>query len=306
MALFAGLAWQHYDNNRERQRVRKVFGYFLPQGVVDQLIKSPDKLHHGNRLLFGICLSTDAEQYTRLAETMDPSKLGELMNQYYKILFEPVRSCGGMISDVIGDAMLATWSANKPDKVLRAKACEAALAIAKAVQAFSKESAQLILPTRIGLHSGLLMMGNVGAIDHYEYRAVGDIVNTASRIQGLNKQLGTTIIASNDVLVDLDGLVTRDLGNFRLVGKDRPVHVHELICPATESKPRIEKLRILFAKGLSAYQQQQWDLAYGIFSQILCEYPTDGPSEFYLELCQAFQMESPQEDWDGVVSMSQK
>ena len=306
VALFAGLAWQYHDNNRERQRVRKVFGYFLPQGVVDQLIKSPDKLLHGNRLLFGICLSTDAEQYTRLAETMDPNQLGDLMNHYYKILFEPVRNCGGMISDVIGDAMLATWSANKPDKILRAKACEAALSIAKAVQTFSHRSSQLILPTRIGLHSGLLMMGHVGAIDHYEYRAVGDIVNTASRIQGLNKQLGTTIIASNDVLADLDGLVSRNLGCFRMLGKDRPVHVHELICHETERKPRIDKLCSQFAKGLAAYQDQKWDLAYGIFSQILSEYPTDGPSEFYLELCQAFQMDRPQDNWDGVVCMNQK
>ena len=86
------------------------------------------------------------------------------------------------------------------------------------------------MPTRIGLHSGRMVLGHVGAMDHYEYRAVGDIVNTAARIEGLNKRFRTRILASDDVLVGLDDFLTRRLGTFVLAGKSKPLVIHELIC----------------------------------------------------------------------------
>ncbi len=90
--------------------------------------------------------------------------------------------------------MLAVWATTEPDLSLRSRACLAALDIASAVDRFNAASGRLALPTRIGLHSGQLLLGSVGAMDHYEYRAVGDIVNTATRLEGLNKHLGTRLL----------------------------------------------------------------------------------------------------------------
>ena len=94
------------------------------------------------------------------------------------------------------------------------------------------------LPTRIGLHSGQMVLGHVGAMDHYEYRAVGDIVNTAARIERLNKLFRTRMLASDDLLFGLDDFLTRRLGTFLLAGKSKPLVIHELICRQDEATER--------------------------------------------------------------------
>jgi adenylate cyclase len=139
--------------------------------------------------VYGICLMTDAERYTALCERLEPERLHALMNRYYEALFEPVIRRGGIISNIVGDSMLALWTTELPDRRSREQACLAALEIADAAERFNLAQDGIRLPTRIGLHCGELVLGPVGAADHYEYRAVGDIVNTASRVQGLNKGL---------------------------------------------------------------------------------------------------------------------
>ena len=129
------------------------------------------------------------------------------MNRYYGVLFEPVKQHGGLVQDVVGDSMLAIWATTEPDASLRNRAMVAALAAATAVDRFNAASGRFALPTRIGLHSGRLLLGSVGAIDHYEYRAVGDIVNTATRLEGLNKHLGTRLLVSAEVLHGLEDLI---------------------------------------------------------------------------------------------------
>ena len=100
---------------------------------------------------------------------------------------------------------------------------------------FNRANRTSQLPTRIGLHTGQMMVGNIGAIDRYEYNPIGDIVNTASRIEGLNRHLGTRILASREVLYGLDEFLTRDLGEFVLAGKSKPVAVYELVCRKEEA-----------------------------------------------------------------------
>ena len=196
LLCFGAVLWKYIDTNRERRNIREAFGYYLPDAVVDQLADSVAHVKTGGQLVYGICLFTDAAQYASLAETMDPQGLGRFMNAYYAAVFEPVRRRGGIVSDVIGDAMLAIWAAAEPDATLRKQACLAALEIADAVDQFKHTSGTLELPTRIGLHAGPMLLGSIGALDHYEYRAVGDMVNTASRVEGLNKFLGTQILVS--------------------------------------------------------------------------------------------------------------
>jgi adenylate cyclase len=162
------------------------------------------------------------------------------------------------------------------------------------------------LPTRIGLHSGQMLLGNVGAIDHYEYRATGDIVNTATRLENLNKHLGTRILASAEVLHGLTGLVTRPLGRFLVVGKSRPVDVLELIGRAAESTPDTAEHAARFAAGLAQYRAQSWKQALECFEACLAASPEDGPARFYAGLCQRYAESPPEGPWDGVVRMDQK
>ena len=151
-------------------------------------------------------------------------------------------------------------------------------------------------------------MGNVGAYDRYEYRALGDIVNTASRIEGLNKTLGTRVLASQEVVRQLDGFLTRELGAFQLVGKSQPLVVHELLCGIEEARPYQRLLCAQFAEALEAYRKREWDQAIDQFSALIHHPSTqgDGPSLFYVTLCEQYKTNPPRATWTGVVRVTQK
>jgi len=306
VAFLAAILWKYFETHREQQNIKEAFGYYLPEKVVDQLAKDVAHIQSGAKIVYGTCLCTDAEQYTTLSERMDPEELRVLLNKYYEAVFEPVRTHGGIVSDVKGDSMMALWTTTHPDAQLRNQACLAALEISRAVDQFNKNSDAFQLPTRIGLHSGHLSLGSVGAINHFEYRAVGDIVNTVSRIESLNKQLGTSILVSADVLHQVDDFHTRELGGFFMSGKSKPVVLHELICLKDESSEKHRNLCDFFAEALRAYRGQSWEKAIDKFKASLQISKQDGPSLFYLRLCEKYRENPPGERWDGLVRFHKK
>jgi adenylate cyclase len=303
LALFIGLLWRYRQLNRERSRIRQAFGYYLPDHVIENLARSSQHLKALSERMFGVCMATDAAQYTQLAESLTPEALNAYMNDYYERLFKPVRAHGGIISDVVGDAMLAIWSAHQTESRLRRQACEAAL---EALRAGQEPLPGPALQTRIGLHAGEIMLGNIGALDHYEYRAVGDIVNTASRIEGLNKQLGTALLVSEAVLSGLDGFVSRELGAFRMVGKQKVIVIHELLDQQSEHGQSQNILCKCFAEGLLAYRQHDWQTAIRHFLQTLEICPDDGPSRYYLERCELHVQNKLPLTPDGVIVLQKK
>ncbi len=307
LALFVSLLYRYGDVHRSRQQMHRAFSHYVPRNVVDDFAHNAAPVAAAGQLMYGVCLATDAERYTRLAETLAPTALSELMNDYYKALFAPVHAHQGIVSDVIGDAMLALWSAPQAQSHLRQLACYAALDIAAAALKFNQER-NMVLNTRIGLHAGEMMIGNIGALDHYEYRAVGDIVNTSSRIQGLNKQLGTHVIASEEVLEGVSGLVTRKLGVFMLAGKEQAVTLYELLGRDHVNKDNLAVIKVLcsdFEQAHELFLIQAWNEALVLFQGLLERYPDDGPSAFYSNLCQEHG-NIPPATWTGVIHMGKK
>ncbi len=305
-AFLGAVLWKYSDTNKERQNIRQAFGYYLPNTVIDQLVKNISLKKNASQVVYGTCLCTDAGQYTSLSETMSPKALSILMHHYYRILFKPVKQNSGIVINIVGDAMLALWAKTDPDPSLRNQACLAALDISKAVQEFNHSAENPELPTRIGLHYGQISLGNVGAIDHYEYRPTGDIVNTSSRMEGLNKYLGTRILVSGEVMDQLTGFLTRGLGRFFLLGKTLPVEVFELICPINESSDRQRKICKIFSRALQAYKNQSWEKASCFFNQTIQINGQDGPSHFYLKQLGHYLKFPPPKTWDGVVYMDKK
>ena len=307
LALFAGVWLNGRDTQREREAVKRAFGQFLPSAVVDQLVRNVGPITAPNRVVFGACLATDAEQYTTLAEEMAPGALGELMNAYYASLFVPVERSGGVVIDVVGDAMVAIWAGAKPDADLRASACQSALDIVEALEQRAGEApSRAMLPTRLGLHAGDMLVGSVGASRHFEYRAVGDIVNTASRIQGLNKTLGTKLLASAATVDGLDQFITRPLGSFLLAGKSTAVSVVELIGRGQSIGPHQSSLCQRFSGALDAYREGQWSDAADRFDEILRTHPDDGPSRVYRHRCEHLLREPPGASWTPTIRIDVK
>jgi len=306
MVLVGSMAWNYLEVSRERRNFRKAFTYYLPAGIVDELVRNISGLQTSDKLVNGICLATDAEQYTTLSESMNPKELALVMNRYYEALFDPVRRHGGMVSNVVGDSMLALWLATREIPVPLNEACLAAVEIELAMREFRKSIGGSGLPTRIGLHSGEILLGNIGAAQHYEYRAVGDIVNTATRIEGLNKYLGTRILVSREVLSIAEMFLARDLGLFLLAGKTRPVHVYELGGLLADASPGHRECFASFSEGMELFRRQDWERATEKFHETLGIRDGDGPSLFFWRLCARYLLNPPGDAWDGVVQIEGK
>ncbi len=306
VALLLGLLAQYRQTQAQRQRVLRALGSYIPPEAVDRLMENLDDLKANAQLLHGTCLATDGEQYTRLAETLSPDELGALMNDYYEALFAEVEQAGGVVTDVVGDAMMAIWATATPDSTARARACQGALAVAAAVARFNVQPGRPQLPTRIGLHSGPIRLGNIGGSKHVQFRAVGDIVNTASRIEGLNKLLGTRILVSADTLAGCDGFATRELGAFLLPGKSTPIVVHELAGVAGALEPRVAARHTGFAEALATFRAGDWVAAGRLFDALAVQAPDDGAVRFYRELCSRYAAGGPDTFDNGAVRVTTK
>jgi len=316
LAFFGAVVWKYIEVNQERQKISEALQKIrniLPDGVFDQLSKNIKNIKGTGQLGYGICLYTDIEDFTTIAESKkkNPEKLSTLMNKYWEVLFKPVKQYGGIIFATAGDSMLAGWVTEKPDVSIRNQACQAGLDIARAVNQFneSQSSDEDKLPTRIGLHSGDILLGAIGAMDHYEYGPLGDIVNTAQRIESLNKPLHTRILVSEEVIDQLDGFLTRELGRFLLKGKIESISIYELLCRKEESNDQQRIKCMTFAKVLDPFRKGYWkeaEEAIEKFQESIKSYGEDGPSLFFSDLCKKYKEKPSREPWDGVVPMEEK
>lgn len=322
IALVLGISWYALDNYRARKKMRKAFSYYVPETMVDLLTEQKQPIQHSQQLQYGICMATDAEQYTQLAEKLAPEDLAELMNQYYETLFSVVRKHNGTVSDIIGDAMLALWlpqalkpkhkkesyENNRQAKIdSQIKACLAGIDILKSHSIHYQVKEQSIkLPTRIGLHAGEMMVGNVGAVDHYEYRAVGDVINTTTRIEGLNKYFSTYLLASEEVMNQTDNFLTRNIGNFVLAGKQHAITLYEVIKQKQQTSDTDQQEVDSFHQALAFFKQGLFKEAEISLIHICKQIPTDGVARFYLQQCQQQRTMAPSEDWDGTIKFTEK
>jgi adenylate cyclase len=306
VALFVVTLSRFLEESREKRKVRDALQRYLPAAVIDEIADDIARGRRTQHLVYGACVATDAEHYTMLSEKMSPQVLSQFMNRYYSALFPPVMRNGGFVSDVIGDAMMAIWtSLNAPNVKRRQSACVAALEMRRAVDEFNRNQ-PLPLPTRIGVHAGEMALGNIGADAHYEYRAVGDMVNTAARVQGLNKILGTRLLATGDAVRGVEGIALRRLGAFRLSGKTQPVEIVELLGGAESIDAATRECIACFERAHALFERREWDAAEDEFAKCRAPSCADGPVEFFAAQCRRMRASPPDDSWDGVIDVDAK
>ena len=303
-AAFLGANLTNYlTAHRERRNVKTALGFYLPANVVSEITKDLSFINKGDKKVYSTCLITDAENYTTLSEKMTPEDLSTHMKEYYQYLCREVKKLDGIVCNIIGDSLLALWPSAQPEEQLREKGCQAALQIAQAVAQFNSQHQTKPLPTRIGLHCGYLLMDNIGAEDHFEYAPVGDIINTVSRIEGLNKQLSTQILASDEVIQGVVGIESREVGLFLLSGKTKPVTIYELFGTREQSEKWNRLCKDTFAEALVLFRAGKWDKALVAFEQCLILDAEDGPSNFYKQLCDSYTLNPPSGSMHGVIQV---
>ncbi|MDD3352353.1 adenylate/guanylate cyclase domain-containing protein [Zoogloea sp.] len=232
----------------------------------------------GGRTVHGVCLCSDMVSYTRFSEGLDPEASRNALNRYFELFIPIVETHGGHVMDIVGDAVMSLWLAD--DSALDAcrRACQAALALDHLMNDAQAPSGAH--PTRFGLHYGPVFLGEVGNDQHRELRAVGDIVNTTSRIQGCNKILGTHILASAAVC-GRSALPHRNLGNFLMAGKQTPVELHEIL-----SRPLPAPHAALFEDIRLTYAASAPHATLKASEAFLSLAPEDGPTRFFRQRSQ--------------------
>ena len=280
-AMLSSFSWKYWTARRQREHLRRAFSYFVPREVVNLLEHNAEQIGGTKESLECACVATDAANYTPLAETMSPEQLAEFLNRYFEALFGGVANRGGFVSDVVGDAMLALWPHRSDDT--RVQMLHALLEMRDAADRFNERLTGGRLVTRFGADWGRVALTTVGAGVHYEYRAVGDAVNTAGRIQELNKKLGTRILVSQPAIGAANAeFLARDLGSFLLRGKSNAVHIYELMGTRARATPEQVELCARFADAVAALGDTPDGTAVARFQAIHEAFPDDSPTTFFL------------------------
>ncbi len=304
VAYAMSLTWYYLTTRRERERIRRAFSFYLSPEMIQRVTANPDELNLGGQEIVATAVMTDLKGFTTISESQTAPETAAMLNAYFSDITAHIFATKGTLIKFIGDAVFAIWGAPLRMDDHATQACLAALAMARTVR--RGEGPELI--TRIGVHTGPMLVGNLGSAQRFDYTAIGDAVNLASRLEGLNKPLGTTALVSGAALAATDGrFVTRPLGLARVVGRQEPVEIHELVGLRGEStRPGAEAIDA-FRRGLEAFAARRWDDAEAAFRHVIeaCG-GKDAASAFYLSVVDRHRAAPPPEGWYGVVTFESK
>ncbi len=296
--------------NRERRLIKRAFRHYVAPSIVEQMLQDPSRLKLGGEEYQLTVMFTDLEGFTALSEKLTPVELRRHLTGYFKEMMEVLLAEGATLDKFLGDALMVYFGcpirvADHPDQ-----ACRAALAMQLRMVDLNRSWAEQGLPAlrmRVGVNTGNAVAGNMGTDEIFNYTIMGECVNLAARLEGVNKEYGTLTIIGEDTRSVLgDGFELRELDRIRVKGKDHPAAIYELLAPAgslTDSQRRVLEH---FAAGLALYRERKWEAASAEFSLALETDPDDGPSRTFLKRCAVYALDPPPVDWNSVHIMTTK
>jgi len=303
----ANVKLQYFNNN-----MRQAFSTYLSEDVVEEIISDPARLQLGGINRHMTALFSDIKGFTSIAEKLRPEHLVDLLNHYLSTMSDVILEQKGTIDKYQGDAIISFFGAplELDDHALRA--CTAAIImkrLEKDVNKYilDKGISPTPLLTRIGINTGDMVVGNMGTQKKMNYTIISNAVNLASRLEGVNKQYGTWVLASDTTVQETKGkLLTRRLDRVTVVGIDESVRIHEILELKSDASDALFEQVYLFHKALDLYEERKWKEAEEAFKQVLNMFPHDGPSPVYVERCRQYMESPPKYDWDGVVNLTEK
>lgn len=308
--VYLGISMHRFlAEERERVRIRKAFESYVAPTVVQEMLKHPEQLRLGGERREISVLFSDIRGFTTMSENLDPESLVRLLHDFLNPMSNIIINNGGTIDKYMGDAIMAEFGAPliQPDHALLA--CRAALQMAvtlKNLNAQWQEQGRSPLKIGVGVNSGPVAVGNMGSERLFDYTAIGDNVNLASRLEGLNKYYGTSILISQST-ADLlgDSFILREVDRVRVKGKAQAGGIFEMIGEG-EPAPILARFLEAYHRGLALYREQRWPESLAAFSAALEVYPEDHAALRYLGLVQKYSETPPGPNWDAVTVMDEK
>jgi adenylate cyclase len=310
--LFILILFKFLILQKEKSFLRNAFSHYLSTDVINDLISDPEKLNLGGEDKYLTAMFTDVRGFSTISEQLDPTDLVRLLNAYLTEMSNIVLDLKGTIDKYEGDAIIAFFGAPVAFDDHAARACLSAVRMKKMEkhlnEHFLTESmSPTPLHTRVGINTGDMVVGNMGTAQKMDYTIMGNSVNLASRLEGVNKQYGTWILISEETYRAAgSGFAVRQLDRVRVVGIQKPVRLYELIDEkAAADATTLEALEV-FHQGQALFESRQWEEALGYFRKVQKFLPADGPAEAFAKRCQEFKRKPPPASWDGVFNLSFK
>mgnify|MGYP000847800275 FL=1 len=298
-------------SEKDKSIIRNTFNRYLSPEVINELLKSPDKIELGGEKIFATAMFTDIEGFSSISEKFmeDPKTLVNLLNEYLSAMTDIIIENGGIIDKYEGDAIIAIFGPPLNLKDHAYRACISAIRMKeKEIEINQKIKDQNIVDkpfyTRIGLNSGDMVVGNMGSTKRLDYTMIGHTVNLASRLEGVNKLYGTyKLISEYTYDIVKDRIFARRLDRVRVVNIKTPIRLYELINTIDRISPEEMEKFSIFDRGLTQFENFNYKEALGIFKEIK---DLDKTTEIYIERCNKFIETPPPDNWDGVYNLTTK
>jgi class 3 adenylate cyclase/CHASE2 domain-containing sensor protein len=305
LLYFTILVFRNVTEFKEKRKIQSAFGHYVSPELVAQISENPDAVKLGGERREMSILFLDIENFTTLSEKLPPNEVVEIINQYFDALTEVIMAHKGTVDKFEGDAIMALFGAPIHYKDHALQACLAAMAIRSKVQQVNKITGQN-LNIRVGIATGNCIVGNMGSKQRFDYTAMGDTVNTASRLEGGNKFYGTRVLVSELTMkASQDKLFFRRIDRVRLKGKNEPIDLYQLMGTLQSTTEEGKILVNNWHEALDYYRNQNWTEAEARIRKVMEKLPNDGPAKTYLERIQKLR-EKPEEGWDGTWTFTQK
>ena len=305
-------AYRFVIEDKEKRWVQHAFRHYLAPALVDQLQENPDALKLGGDKRWITVMFTDIAGFTTISESLkdSPEKLIELMNRYLTLMSGVVAGNEGYVDKFIGDAVMAVWGAPLDVADAERKAVETALQCQAALAVFNRDVVGDFLPsganlgTRIGIATGFAVAGNMGSAQRLNYTVTGDMVNLSARLEGANKEYGTSIMISELTAQSLgEDYVLRRLDRLVVKGKTEPITVFEVVGRRGEVAADVSARLAQFDAALALHDARDFVAARTLFLALA---PSDPPSAVYAERCETYSETPPPADWQGEFTMTHK
>lgn len=307
IALGATIGYRFVVADRDERFLRKSFALYLSPQVIDRMIASNRPPALGGEMRSVTVFFSDIAGFSSFAETMAPGALVGLMNEYLSAMTDIVEDCGGYVDKYIGDSIVAVFGAPADDADHARNAVRAALRCRDRLEELNREGAPFQgrrLAHRIGLNSGDALVGNIGSRRRFNYTAMSDAVNLASRLEGANKFFGASIMAS-EATVALTGtsFAWRELDAIRVQGRAQPARVFEPLAEAGRETPEQAARAAAYGEGLARFRARDFAGAAECFARIA---DADPPAARFLPRAQEFARRPPGPDWTPVTVLEGK
>jgi len=291
---------------KREHKIRNIFQKYVPADVIDEFFTNPEKMLIGENRVISILFS-DIRSFTSISEKMMPDDLVNSLNRYFTVMVDIIMARHGIVDKYIGDAIMAFFGAPVRHKDDALQSVLAGIEMSEALGQFNAQQRELGKPEfriGVGINYGVVTVGNIGTEKKMDYTIIGDMVNLASRMEGLTKKYHQPLLISESLHQKVkDEVDCRLIDTVAVKGKTKGVRIYTVKKSLAEEE---NKAWTLHNTAMESYYRRDFDEAIGYFQNAQKIFPDDYASQLIIDRCRQFKVTPPPENWDGVEIMTEK